>query len=101
MTWIKTNLLRRAEGEQKAKLREAFRWRSAYPREYGAEVPALVEAAGEAAGGGISDSHTLIPDALYHAFALLGSLLQPDLPLSRRQQEMIAVTVSTLNHCFY
>jgi len=27
--------------------------------------------------------------------------MSPDLPLSRRQHEMIALTVSALNSCFY
>ena len=46
-------------------------------------------------------SHSLIPQAMYHAFATFGSLLDPALPLTRRQHEMIATTVSTLNRCFY
>jgi len=97
MTWIKTVSLR--EGGEK--LREAMRWRKLYPKEYAAEVPALIEAASAANGGGISDSHTLLPDTLYHAFATYGTLLSPDLPLTRRQHEMIATTVSVLNDCFY
>jgi hypothetical protein len=32
---------------------------------------------------GIVASHSLIPDALYHAFAAFGSLMSPELPLSR------------------
>ena len=97
MTWIKTVSLR----EGGAKLREAMRWRALYPKEYAAEVPALAEVASTANGGGISDSHTLLPDTLYHAFAMYGTLLAPDLPLERRQQEMIATVVSVLNDCFY
>ena len=97
MTWIKT-VSPREGGE---KLREAKRWQRTYPPEYGREVPSLKELASPAAGGGISDSHSLIPDALYHAFAEYGALLQPDLPLARRQQEMIATVVSVLNDCFY
>jgi alkylhydroperoxidase family enzyme len=46
-------------------------------------------------------SHSLIPQAMYHAFATFGSLMEPSLPLTRRQHEMIATTVSTLNKCFY
>ena len=101
MTWIKTVRPRELDAEQKARFRDAFRWRSMYPPEYGAEIASLKEAASEAAGGGISDAHTLLPDSLYHAFALFGTLLQPDLPLSRAQHEMIAATVSVINHCFY
>ena len=54
-----------------------------------------------ATGGGISDSHSLLPDTLYHAFATYGTLLSPDLPLTRRQHEMIATVVSVINDCFY
>ncbi len=97
MTWIKT--IRPRDGD--AKLREAFSWQKMYPPEYAVEVPSLKEVAAPETGGGISQSHTLIPDALNHAFALLGGLLQPELPLSRTQHEMIATTVSVLNHCFY
>ena len=31
----------------------------------------------------IVGSHTLIPDALYHAFSTFGALMSPDLPLER------------------
>ena len=101
MTWIKTVNRKDADDAQRAKLREAFRWAQMYPREYSAPVPSLAALEKETGEGGISDAHTLLPDTLYHAFALLGTLLQPDLTLSRTQQEMIATTVSVINHCFY
>ena len=72
-----------------------------YPPEYTVPVPSLETAEEKNGGGGIIMSHTLIPDALYHAFATYGSLLSPDLPLTRQQHEMIAATVSSLNRCFY
>jgi len=43
----------------------------------------------------------LIPDALYHSFATFGSLMSPELPLSRRQHEMITTVVSAINRCQY
>ena len=46
-------------------------------------------------------THTLIPEALHHAFATFGVLMSPDLPLSRAQHEMIATRVSVLNRCHY
>ena len=98
MTWIKTIPPAEASEELRAAQRKM---RGLYPPEYGAEVPALKTAASRETGGGISDSHTLIPDALYHAFAEFGSLMSPDLPLSRAQHEMIATVVSVANHCFY
>jgi len=67
-----------------------------YPKEYAEPVKALDEGL-----PGIVASHTLIPDALYHAFATFGSLMSPDLPLERRQHEMIATMVSLTNGCHY
>jgi alkylhydroperoxidase family enzyme len=46
-------------------------------------------------------SHTLIPDAMFHAFSTFGALMSPDLPLSRAQHEMIATVVSAANSCHY
>jgi len=46
-------------------------------------------------------SHTLIPEALYHAFSTFGALMSPELPLERRQHEMIATMVSVTNRCQY
>lgn len=98
MTWIKT--VKRSEADEK--LRDAMRKQgSLYPVEYRTPVPALEGKEGPEQGGGISDSHSLLPDTLYHAFSTYGTLLSPDLPLSRRQHEMIAATVSVLNDCFY
>jgi hypothetical protein len=57
--------------------------------------------ASEGGGAQIVESHSLIPQALYHAFATFGSLLSPDLPLQRRHHEMIATMVSVTNRCVY
>ena len=46
-------------------------------------------------------SHSLIPDALFHAFATFGVLMSADLPLTRRQHEMITTVVSVANRCHY
>jgi hypothetical protein len=46
-------------------------------------------------------SHSLIPQALYHAFSTFGTLMSPELPLSRRQHEMITTVVSVTNRCKY
>jgi hypothetical protein len=67
-----------------------------YPSEYNIPVE-LPSGADES----IVLSHSLIPDALYHAFALFGGLMSPDLPLTRRQHEMITTVVSATNRCFY
>ena len=50
---------------------------------------------------GIVASHSLIPDALHHAFATFGALMSPELPLTRRQHEMITTVVSATNRCQY
>ena len=54
-----------------------------------------------AATDGIVASHSLIPDALFHAFATFGALMSPELPLTRRQHEMITTVVSATNRCQY
>jgi hypothetical protein len=46
-------------------------------------------------------SHGLFPDVLRSFFSAYAAVLGPDKPLSRRQHEMIAATVSALNRCFY
>jgi uncharacterized peroxidase-related enzyme len=67
-----------------------------YPPEY--DAPVLPQDDDVA---GIVAAHSLIPDALHHAFATFGSLMSPDLPLSRRQHEMIATVVSVTNRTPY
>ena len=93
MTWIKT--VPASEDERVKKASEAQR--QLYPIEYASPVHPTPD--GETSG--IVDSHSLIPDALYHAFATYGSLLSLDLPLERRQHEMIATIVSVTNRCHY
>ena len=39
----------------------------------------------------------LIPNALHHAFATFGTLMDPELPLTRRDHELIATVVSQQN----
>lgn len=94
MTWIKTVPFEEAD----ERLRRAMESQHGlYPVEYAAPVPSVDD--GETAG--IVASHSLIPDALYHAFATFGSLLSPELPLTRRQHEMITTVVSVTNRCHY
>ena len=93
MTWIKTVTV--AESEEVRKAVESQR--ELYPIEYATPVHPTLD--GETAG--IVASHSLIPSALYHAFATFGSLMSPDLPLTRRQHEMITTVVSVTNRCHY
>ena len=93
MTWIRTVSLTEAD----EKLRQAIEGEKLfYPKEYGDPVHPDPSGASSIVG-----SHTLIPDALYHAFATFGSLMSPELPLSRAQHEMIATMVSVTNRCVY
>jgi len=93
MTWIKT--ISAAEDENVRRAVESQR--ALYPIEYA--TPVHPTADGET--GGIVASHSLIPNALYHAFSTFGALMSPDLPLTRRQHEMITTLVSVTNRCHY
>ena len=92
MTWIKT--IRMVEATED--LRRAIEGqKELYPIEYATPVHP---------GDGASQivaSHSLIPQALYHAFATFGVLMSPELPLQRRQHEMITTVVSVTNRCHY
>ncbi len=93
MTWIKT--LRMDEDERVKKAIEDER--KLYPAEYRTPAPAVDRGEAES----ITASHSLIPDALFHSFSAFGVMLSPDLPLKRRQHEMIATVVSITNRCHY
>jgi hypothetical protein len=93
MTWIKTVSMEEDERVKSAMMEQ----RKLYPIEYATPVPAVdhgIEA-------GIVSSHSLIPEAMYHAFSAFGAMMAPDLPLLRRQHEMIATMVSVANRCHY
>ena len=97
MTWIRTIPLSEADDE----LRQAVEGqKSLYPQEYAVPIH-------PAEGGGsqgllqIVASHSLIPQALHHAFSTFGALMSPGLPLERRHHEMIATMVSVTNRCVY
>ncbi len=88
MAWIKTIPMSEADERLQYALKAQ---QSLYPAEY----------ATPEGGAGIVVSHSLIPDALYHAFATFGVLMSPELPLTRRQHEMITTVVSATNRCVY
>jgi len=92
MTWIKTIPL----SEANENLLQALEWqRSHYPKEYATPVFGTDDGV-----AGIVGSHSLIPDALYHAFSTFGVLMSPELPLARRQHEMIATrTLRSASTC--
>jgi alkylhydroperoxidase family enzyme len=91
MAWIKTIPFTQADEA----LRQALEaQRKLYPKEYERDP-------GDDGSTSIVATHTLIPDALHHAFATFGALMSPDLPLTRRQHEMITTRVSAVNRCHY
>jgi hypothetical protein len=92
MTWINT-----ISADNDPRVKSAVEaQRAMYPIEYASPV--------HPTGDGTSSivaSHSLIPEALRHAFSTFGALMSPDLPLSRRQHEMISTVVSVTNRCKY
>ena len=92
MTWIRT-----VPFEDDERLREARAAQHAlYPIEYAQPTHPHHKDT-----DGIVGSHSLIPDALHHAFDAFGALMSTDLPLTRRQHEMITTVVSSINRCQY
>lgn len=92
MTWIK--VIPFDEDETLMRARQAQQ--ALYPIEYAQPTHPQ-----HAQTEGIVASHSLIPDAMFHSFAAFGSLMSPDLPLTRRQHEMITTVVSATNRCQY
>ena len=79
MTWIRVVPMEEADDE----LKDAIKGEQAlYPIEYATPVHPTADGT-----SGIVQSHSLIPEALHHAFATFGALMSPDLPLARRQHE--------------
>lgn len=95
MAWIKTIKYEDADENLKEIL---MKTRMSYPKEYA--VP-MSDDPTSPINESIVDSHSLIPDALYHSFTAFSAMMSPDLPLQRRQHEMIATMVSVTNDCFY
>jgi hypothetical protein len=92
LTWIRT-----ISFDDDERLREARQaQRALYPVEYAQPTHPHHKDT-----DGIVASHSLIPDALLHAFSAFGALMSPDLPLTRRQHEMITTVVSSINRCQY
>src|SRR5208283_1297010 len=87
MTWIKTVPL--AEADEK--LRQAIEaQRLVYPKEYAEPVHPDPSGASSIVG-----SHTLIPEALYHAFSTFGALMSPDLTLDQGMVEALEKDYTT------
>jgi hypothetical protein len=96
MTWIKIIPPEQADDDLR-RIYESVR--ALYPPEYRDPVSTLVRPDG--GSDSIMAAHSLIPEAMRHMMAGLAVLLQPNLRLTRSQQEMIAAVVSARNSCFY
>ena len=97
MTWIKT-----ISPDEDPEVREVLAKQSGlYPSEYSPARREERNLPEPVMNDSIVLSHSLLPDVMQHSFSAFGALMSPDLPLSRRQHEMIAATVSALNRCFY
>ena len=96
MTWLSTIAYEEADPA----LREVYeRLRALYPADYAIPVTSLTRADGSS--DGVVAVHSLIPEAMGHMMGGYAALLRPELPLTRRQHEMIATVVSAQNSCFY
>jgi hypothetical protein len=96
MTWIKIIPPKLSDGI----LRESYdRLYAMYPPEYKDAVPALIRPDGTK--DSIIEAHSLLPEVMLSIFSAHAQLLSPELPLSRRQHEMISTVVSRANRCFY
>jgi hypothetical protein len=97
MTWIKRTL----PSENADIARRLASLSEAYPAEYDQSKRHLRQSPAIVNDDSIMLSHSLIPDAMEHMFRGFAAMLSPELPLARRQHEMIATTVAALNRCFY
>jgi hypothetical protein len=98
MTWIKTNPPGPDHPDVAAAMSETM---AGYPTEYAPSRRGERRVPEPVMNDSIVLSHSLIPDALRHAFGAHKAIMDPAMPLSRAQHEMIAATVSSLNRCFY
>lgn len=96
MTWIRTIPPPAADDDLRRCYEAIY---GLYPAEYHTDVESLRRSDGTS--DRIVAAHSLIPEAMRHVMSAFAVLLGADLPLSRRQHEMIATVVSALNSCFY
>lgn len=98
MPWIKT----RKPGPDAPELRSAMaEGMAGYPAEYSRPPSSDYPLPPAVAGESIVGAHSLAPEVLRHIFAGYRAMLDPSLPLSRRDHELIATVTSALNDCFY
>jgi alkylhydroperoxidase family enzyme len=98
MSWIK---IIRPSSDTPELLDALQSQRGLFPEVYGAPRPEDSRLPDAVVNESIVLSHSLIPEALRHAFSAFGALMDPKLPLTRRDHELIAAVVSATNACFY
>ena len=98
MPWVKLTPAPADVSTFNAKLMEV---RGLFPSEYSRIHREIPDLPASVRRDSIVGAHAPAPDVMEHVFKGLAAAYAPTLPLSRRQHEMIAVTVSTLNDCFY
>ncbi len=96
MPWIKTIPYEDADPELRSVYGAIY---ALYPADYVVPVASLVRPDGGT--DSIVAAHSLVPEAMRHMMTGLAVMMQPHLPLTRRQHEMIASVVSVQNQCFY
>jgi hypothetical protein len=96
MTWIATIPPAQAD----CRLQQIYRGLYAlFPPDYLTEVPAVTRADGTT--DSITAAHSLLPEVMEPILTAFARLLEPQLPLTRRQHEMITTLVSSMNQCVY
>jgi hypothetical protein len=98
MTWIETHPPSPEHPAVEAAMKRGL---AGYPPEYSPDRRDEMRVPDAVRDDSIVRAHSLIPAALEHFFAGYAALLDPALPLTRRQHEMIATVVSAKNRCFY
>jgi len=96
MPWIKITPYEDAGPELRSVYESIY---ARYPADYAVPVASLVRQDGGT--DSIVAAHSLVPEAMRHMMTGLAMMMQPHLPLTRRQHEMIASVVSVQNQCFY
>lgn len=97
MTWIKVN----RPGPEHPEVAAALDSMHKYPPEYAAENRSQRQVPAAVMNDSIVLAHSLMPEAMKLMMGGFAAMMDPSLPLSRKEHEMIAALVSRLNQCFY
>lgn len=98
MSWIKTGSLKTNDSKLNKAVDATMKL---YPEEYAVPMDIFKPYEPEGESAAIVMAHSLFPEVLEHSFSTFGLLMAPELPLTRRDHELIAATVSSLNRTHY